>query len=422
MRRIIELFVVMTIVINQIQFLLFSLVSIEYTLEDTSSSLVAWLNVSFAGLCVGWVCLQELTKKACKAVQWPFFVILLVIFSFIMESVISEGITMTSVAGRQFLFFGVHAVPAILLATHIYRHNRFDLIARNAEIIMIICTLALFLNFPVMMSETSFQKIGGGGGHQEISYSAAFCFAINFTNILSKNKMYRYKMFLTKTFRAIYFSLLPLQAIICILGGGRGGGLLLVLSFLCIFFIYSLKNFGKALGWSALMIIVFVFIASYTDIFSDGFGRTFNYLQGGTVDLTIDQSDVERTLLREKSYVIIGESPIIGHGLWNGLIVAGYYMHNVFLDVLIAGGILSLLVFFVIMKKVYKTTYKLLQKDNSKCMFLPYILYPTILLLFSGFYLTNSLFWFCTILALLYSKQFGSTEMRHRMMRRTTSA
>lgn len=405
MRRIIELLVVMTIVINQIQFLLFSIIGINYNPEE-GTGLVAWLNVSFAGICVGWVCLQGLAKKAYKTVQWPFVVILLVIFSFIAESLVSEEVTMTSIAGRQFLFFGAHAVPATLLATHIYRHNRFDLIARNAEIIMLICTLALVLNVPAMMSENSFQKIGGGGGHQDISYTAAFCFAINLTNILSKNTMYRYRIFLSKVFRVIYFSLLPIQAIICILGGGRGGGLLLVLSFLCIIYIYSSHNFGKTLRFSALLIIAFVCIIGFTDIFSSGLGRTSDYLQGGTIDLTVNQSDIERTALREASYVIIGDSPIIGHGLWNGLIVAGYYMHNVFLDVLIAGGVIYLLFFLLIMKTVYKTTYRILRADNSMCMLLPFILYPSTILLFSGFYLTNSLFWFCTILALLYSKQY----------------
>ena len=404
-RRIIELFVVMAVVINQIQFLLFFLVGIDYNPEE-GTGLVAWLNVSFAGFCVGWVCWQELTKKACKHVIWPFFVILLVLLSFFMESVIIEEVTMTSYAGRQFLFWGVHAVPVIFLATHIYRYNRFDLVARNAEIIMLICTLALVLNIPNMISETTYQSIGGGGGHQDISYMAAFCFAINLTNIFSDNKIFRYKVFLTKLFGVVYYALLPIQAIICMLGGGRGGALMLVFSFLSILYVYSHRKFGRVLRWSILAIIAFVIVTAFTGSLSDTFGRSFDYLQGGSIDLTINQSDIERTHLRENSYIIIGESPIIGHGLWNGLIVAGNYMHNVFLDVLIAGGFLYLLIFLVIMKNVYMTTYRILQTSNSMCMLLPFIIYPSTFLLFSGFYLTNSLFWFCMILALLYRRQY----------------
>lgn len=413
-RRLIELLVVMAVVINQIQFLLFSLAGIDYD-PDKGSGLVAILNISFWGICLGWVCWQGLSKKASKFAVWPFFVVVFIILSFFFESLIIEDVTINSVAGRQFLFFGTNAVPAIFLAMHIYRYNRFDMVARNAEIIMLICTLALILNIPVMMSETSFQKIGGGGGHQDISYTAAFCFTINLTNILSRNRLFRYKIFLTKTFKIIYFSLLPIQAIICILGGGRGGALLLVFGFLSITYIYSRQHFGSVIRWSIPAILVFVIIVAYSEVFSEGFGRAFDYLQGGTVDLSINQSDLERTQLREQSYAIIGESPIIGYGLWNGLIVAGYYMHNVFLDILIAGGFVYLFLFILIMNKVYKTSYRILLTDNSKCMLLPYILYPSILLLFSGFYLSNSLFWFFTVLALLYRKQYRSSGRNIRL-------
>lgn len=418
MKRIIELLVVMAIVITQIQFLLFSLVGIEYNPEE-ETGLVAILIVSFRGVCVGWVCWQELKKEAYKSVLWPFLIVGLIILSFFFESLIFEEVTMKSFAGRQFLFFGTAAVPAIILAAYIYRHNRFDMVARNAEIIMLICTLALVLNIPAMMSEVSFQKIGGSGGHQDLSYTAAFCFLINLTNVLSGNTKFRYKIFLSKTFRVIYLVLLPIQAVICILGGGRGGGVLLVFGFLSILYIYSKHNMGKVLRWGLFVIVAIMLVSSITGLFSTGFGRTFDYIQGGTVDLTVNQSDIERTQLREKSYNIISDSPIVGHGLWNGLVVAGYYMHNVFLDVLIAGGFVYLLFFIVIMKRVYKTTYNILQTDNSKCMLLPYILYPTTLLLFSGFYLTNSLFWFCTILALLYRKQYGGKVKRYRLVRKT---
>lgn len=404
-RKIMELLVVMAIVINQIQFLLFSLVGIDYDPEE-GTGLVAILQVAFFAICVGWVCFQELRYKPVKKVLWPFFLIGIIIMSFFIESAFCERLTLSSFAGRQFIFFGTSAVPAIFLATYIYRHDKFDIIARNAEIIMLIGTLALILNIPTMMSETAFQTIGGGGGHQDISYMAAFFFAINLTNILSGNIEYRYKIFLTKVFRYVYFSLLPVQALICILGGGRGGGVLLVLSFLCILYIYSRQNFGKALRWGMLAIIAFVVVAAYTGALSDGFGRTFDYIQGGKLDLVSNQSDVVRTELRNNAYSLIDESPIIGHGLWNGLVVAGYYMHNVFLDVLISGGIFYLVMFLLAMKRVYTSVSHILSMDRSKCMLLPFALYSTVLLLFSGYYMKTSTFWFFSILALLYYKQY----------------
>ena len=116
-------------------------------------------------------------------------------------------------------------------------------------------------------------------------------------------------------------------------------------------------------------------------------------------------SDVERTQLREQSYQIIGESPIIGYGLWHGLKVAGFYMHNIFLDILISGGVVYLFLFLYCMKKVINTIVRMIH-DKRFCTILPIALLPATMLLFSSFYMTTPLFWFSVIYALLNYKYF----------------
>lgn len=399
MKQIIELLVVMAIVINQIQFLLFSLAGIKYD-PESGTGLVAILNVAFFAICMVWVIFQEMTTVSYRWVTWPYVLIAIVLIIFLIESVVFPNLTMGSFAGKQLLFFGTGAVPAICLATYIYKYDRFDMVTRSMDLIMLICTLALTLNLPNMLSGVG--TIGGSGGHQELSYNAAFCFAINLTNLMSGNTENRLTIFTTKFFRYIFIAMLPLQAIICILGGGRGGGVLLVFSFVAVLYVYSYKNFVKTMFLGLLTLIAFVVIVSNTDLFADGFGRTFNYLEGGKFSLENDMSDMERTGLREQSYIIIAESPIIGYGLWNGLVVAGYYMHNVFLDVLISGGFLYLFLFLLFMKRVFGSIWNILIERNDMCMILPLVLLPTTMLMFSGYYLTSPLFWFCTIFALLW--------------------
>ena len=186
---------------------------------------------------------------------------------------------------------------------------------------------------------------------------------------------------------------------------------MLVISFFLIIYIYSHRNFGRAIRWGILSAIAFVIIAMSTGVFSEGFGRTFDYLQGGSLDFTANSSDIERSLLRERSFEIISGSPIFGYGLWNGLAVSGFYMHNVFLDVLISGGIIYLIIFTVVMRRVYIST-SLILSDKSMCMLLPFALYSTVLLLFSGFYLKTSTFWFFSIIALLYYKQYRFSRLQ----------
>lgn len=398
-KRLLEFMVVMSLVVSQIQFLLFSLLGIDYDPEE-SGGLVAILNISFFAINVLWIWWHELTSKAKHHVIWPYFIIGLIIFLFFFESAIFPDLTLKSFAGKQLMFFGTMMVPAIFLATYVYRHDAFDIITRNMDIIMLICSLALILNIPTMMSTSSFQTIGGAGGHQDISYSAAWCFGINFANLLSNTRENRFKVFTSKLFKTIFFALLPIQAIICLLGGGRGGGVLLVLSFIITMYIYARQRFLKTILLSLVLVGVFVIISQETGIFADGFGRTFDYLTGSGVDLESNMSDVERTQLRLHSYEIISNSPIIGYGLWNGLIVSGYYMHNIFLDISIAGGVVYLCLFLFNMKIVYKSISVML-KDPSMCIMLPLALYPATLLMFSGFYLTTSLFGFCVTYALL---------------------
>lgn len=390
-----EFFAVLALVVNSIQFLIFSLFGIEYY-ADSGTGLVAILNVSCCLYTIGWIVIKELSAtKSYHSEKWPYFLPLWIILLYFLESVVFD-FGAESIARRQLNFFITFSVPAIFMASYVHRHNRFDLITRNSDIIMLICTLALVLNLPNMLNVTA-ATIAGAGGHQEISYSAAFCFGLNWVNVVSGNTIDRFDIFKTRAWRYISFGLLPIQAMICILGGGRGGGVLLVLCFIVTVLLYSQKQKGRVLLWTVVALVVFSIVVVQSGQFSEGFGRTFNYFEGGKFSLENDMSDMERTGLREQSYRIIGDSPLVGHGLWNGLIVAGYYMHNVFLDVLISGGFLYLIIFLLVLRKVYKSAFRMINYDQTKAILLPWILYPTTLLMFSGFYMTFSYFWFFCI-------------------------
>ena len=404
-----EFLAVLAIVINSIQFLLFFLAGIEYDVES-GGGIVAIVNVAFCLYTVAWVILMEMNgPRPVRFEKWPYFLPVWIILSYFLENAITDGLGFGTFPGRQFIFFGTTGVPAIYLATYIYRHDRFDMITRNSDLIMLICTLALGLNLPNMLSSVVI-TIAGAGGHQEISYSAAFCFGINWVNIITGNIVDRLPIFQKKFWPYIFWALLPLQAIICVLGGGRGGGVFLLLCFVVTIFVFSRRNFGKTMLRVMVAIAIMAVFAIQSGKFADGFGRTFNYLQGGVFSLENDMSDIERTALRQLSYTIIGDSPVIGHGLWNGLKVAGYYMHNVFLDVLIAGGFVYFFIFLSLMKEVYKSADSMLRYDASKAMLLPWILYPTTMLLFSGFYLSNAYFWFFCIFCWLNRKNINTTN------------
>ncbi len=397
-----ELLVIMTPLVNVIQFLLFSLVGIEYNPEE-GTGVVAILNVSFCIYCMIWIMLHENKTVPVNKVKWPYFIVFVPILLFFFEDAFFF-IGFNSFAYKQLIFYGVFSVPSVFLATYIYRYDRFDMVARYSDIIILICTLALVLNLPTMMGSSNV-SIGGSGNHQSISYNAAFCFAMTLSYLLSDNSEYRFDLFKSNLMRYIFFAILPLQAIICFMGGGRGGSFMLIFSFVSCLFMFSQKHFVRTMLICTLGLVVFVFIVGQSGVFVDGFGRAFDYIQGGSVDLTVNKSDEERTRLRNLSYEIICDSPIFGYGLWNGLKVAGYYMHNVFLDVAISGGFLYLIFFICVMKKAYKSAYRLIRYDTKHVLLMAWMIYPTVMLTFSGFYLVSGIFMFCVTYSLLYSKR-----------------
>lgn len=399
-----ELLVVMAPVVNSIQFLLFSLVGIDYDPENGGSGgLVAKLNVGFCLYCMAWVFIHENKTKPVYNVQWPYYMVFIPVLLFFLEDAFFN-IGMDSFSGKQMTFYGVFSVPAVYLATYMYRYDRFDMIARYSDIIILLCTLALAMNLPNMIKLSSV-SIGGAGNHQSISYSAAFCFALTLSNLLSDKNECRFQVFKSKFMRYVFFAILPLLAIICFMGGGRGGSFLLVFSFVSCIFMFSQKHFARTMFIGVLGILSFMVIAGSSGVFEDGFGRAFDYIQGGSVNLTVNQSDVARTALRNNSFRLIIESPFIGYGLWNGLKVSGYYMHNVFLDVAISGGIFYLIFFIYVMKKAFKSAYRLIRYDTKHGLLMAWMLYPTVMLMFSGFYLTCGIFMFCVTYSLLYSKK-----------------
>ena len=397
-----EFLALLVVVVNSIQFLLFSLVGIEYD-PEAGTGLVAIVNVSCCLYTIVWVVIKEINgKRPVRHVSWPYLLPLVIILLFFVESAFYNNLSLNSFAGKQFVFFGVSGIPAIFLATYVYRHNRFDIVARNSDIIMLICTLALGLNLPAMMSGgIGNASIGGSGGHQEISYSAAFCFLINWINIITGNTQNRFRLFQIRILRYIFFALLPLQAMICILGGGRGGALLLIIGFITTTFVFSRHRLSKSLPWVIIAVSILAYLAVQFGETSEGFGRTFDYIGNNGIDL---DSDFQRLEFRQASYRIISESPIIGHGLWNGLAYANFFAHNIFLDVLISGGVLYLLLFLLIILRCYRGCRVIFRSGDSKSVFLAWILYPAVMLLFSGYYLNSSFFWFAIIYAYLSSK------------------
>lgn len=213
---------------------------------------------------------------------------------------------------------------------------------------------------------------------------------------MSNNKE-RFIFFQRRLFRYFTVFLLICLAICVAVSGGRGGMVLMLLYFIVVPLLLK-KNFIRIfiiylfVGIVAFLIINYLMsgnseLATYLDY---GLNRAFEYLSSDGVDMS-------KTSNRDDAYSfalnLIQESPLFGYGFFRTIGEFGY-PHNFFLEILLDGGVVLLLITMGILIAIFK---KIILMIKLKCNMIIIILslYTFISLLFGGSYLLRGLFWFC---------------------------
>ena len=87
------------------------------------------------------------------------------------------------------------------------------------------------------------------------------------------------------------------------------------------------------------------------------------------------------------------ESPAFGYGIYKYADKLGFYPHNIFLQVMVQGGVFYLIIFVTFITVLFVKALRML-KDSTNSLLIIIALYPFVLLLFSGSYTRDPLFWF----------------------------
>lgn len=341
--------------------------------------------------------------KESRGAVFPYFIPIILAFCFLIEMALYP---IGEAATTQFRNDAAIAMVGIFGGAFCARYNIFDEVMKSIELIMLVCTISLTLSLPTLYMSGG-ATIGGGGTHQTISYIAAFSFALSYYRVITTDKR-GYHFFTTKFYSYIAFLLMALQALICIIGGGRGGAVLLV----AITVLYPLyikqrkRSIIALLSLLAIAVIGMNYIkhTEYGELLDLGIQRAFSYLDGGSIDMS--QSS-ERDVVYSSALRIVKGSPILGYGLFHQYDVfeslTGYpYCHNMFIELLLQGGIIFLFIgVLVIMAFVYKT-HRILFSDPNMLLLLPMFLYPMLCLQFSGTWVGEPLFWFAIVYVFEY--------------------
>lgn len=401
----IKILVYSNILVCQILFFsLFAILGLTYQGSGESSIYTLYLVVS-ASLAYFLFFLELVKRVTFKPVLVSIlaFPILFIFFVFLAP-------THSFVKTQTNLFF-VLVLPAALVGYIVARSSILNLINKGFVFAGTIVFIGVLRTLPRLLSSSviDLMDIFGGGQYQAFSYFCAFSFLTFLRYFLVQYDLKFWK-------KLLYIFILLVLFTGVVLSGGRGG-LIVVLTGLIVFIIRKkgFLKFAKYFACSGLVIFSLLYFASKSDFFfsdriTESFDRLFSFISS-------DGINMEGTSNRDDFYGIavskIGGSVIFGYGIF-GLVdsLGEYYPHNIFLEILLQGGIIYLFIFLAVMVVFFFKLSRLIRLKKDEDVILIPTIYSVVLLLFSSSYLQEPFFWFS--LSYVFSYPFNNLKKQKR--------
>ena len=227
-----------------------------------------------------------------------------------------------------------------------------------------------------------------------MSYFCGFAFCLNLCFLLFGDKSYRFKIFRTKLYFIVSCFFLLVQLLSCIISGGRGGFVLLVVGSVYLLFVAK-----KVTRTVTIVILFFCFAYSVvisvgnspiTNKVSSGTERVFSYIDENGINMKKTSS---RDVVYTKAFVQIEKDKYMGGGLFKANADFGSYPHNIMLEHIMQGGVIYMLLWtFLLIYVLYVIHFRL--NSYEEYSIIPIMVYPLVMLQFSETYIYSQLFWF----------------------------
>lgn len=410
-----------TIIFSLFFFVIMSVVGYNYMgADDSPIYMYACVGLNFISI---FFFLKDLFLRKFIVTKELIFIIggqFLLLLSFFLENPIDEF------ARKQPLAIFALAMPTCYIAYDVAKTNSWKDMTKWLDILAILITFGVIINIPTIIISKGYGDIQGGQealniNYQSAAYYSAFAYSITLTLLLFGDVVHnRFKIFKTKIFNIFSVALLVAQAALCLMSGGRGGAVLLFLStvvFLIIAKPSKLRKLFLQISIATICIIVPAtlifpsFGEGILDVIVKSSERTFSYLSSDGIDMSQTSN---RDLEYNAALTTIAKSPIIGHGFFRYIDVKNYsiYPHNFFLEILLQGGTILLIIVLIILFSLYRKYIKMVKYDQTNILLVPLICYPATLLMFSGSYLDTSLFWFGTMYIYCYKMRSNKKVKR----------
>lgn len=247
-------------------------------------------------------------------------------------------------------------------------------------------TLPTLLNVSVI----ELLDVYGGGQYQALSYFCAFSSLVLFSRVLNLTQS-------GLVVRLFYTVSIIVLVIGVVLSGGRGGLVLVFVGGVALLLHHGgIALMGKSLLFLGVLTSLFLMFFTSSEMFSDrideSFSRLFSFISS-------DGIDMEGSSNRDEFYLnavkIIKQHLIIGLGFFGTVSYYGsYYPHNLFLEILLQGGILYLVFAVLVLVVFFYRLKRILKRDKAESMVLIIALYAFVMLMFSSSYIQEPTLWF----------------------------
>lgn len=288
--------------------------------------------------------------------------------------------------------------PAAICACLVSQNkSASDNIKRLSPIVAIVFTALSFVAIFMPNSRTTSGLADNifGLNYQTASYLAAYSTGFFCYTFITRNSSKHFPFVKNIIFIIGIFVGITINFITILLSGGRGG-LAAFLAFVLFSFVCEIIRVRGSINSiiKTILIIICVIvlgaisirIASGSKLVTSGYSRIITLIQ---------EHDVNgRDSIAINAINSFKSSPLFGHGLGSVFFEMGYYSHNIFLDALIEGGLIELVIVLYILFRTIKKGVYLIKYEYTECLWIFILLCDLVESLFSGYYLSlTSIFW-----------------------------
>lgn len=374
-----------------------------YRYEGSESSPIYYIFIASIFLLTIVIFLYDLIVKKNKLSMKNliFILCIMLIFGSFSIEIILNGLTAIMIT--RFTYYMVWGFTGTLMGIYLSKKDRYKDIIGFLDILLILINIALVRSVTHSLLNNTRVSIGGAT-YQSGGYVFALGFGINLFYLVYGHKYNRFN-FTKATFYKIFNSVfLSVQLYGVITTGARGAMLLVIfyIIFILILSMNSLKNYAKySLTLLSFGLIIYLSwpLLSEIPMISNSWDRAFAYVGENGINWGGTSG---RDIVYKNALETISVKPIKGYGLFNYFNFTSF-PHNIFLEVLLQGGVLYFTVFLIILISMFYKLYRIIGNNKLFLIYSVIFSYPFIMLLFSGSYTSNGLFWFAV--SFIYSME-----------------